>query len=121
MPAEQGQLLRAAEPDQGVLKVRTQRQGDIVELTRSLLGDYGKAVEDLHRRRQDPKIENASVDRTDTATITGPNEVTEYKVRVGGDLLDELRFGECSLKCPNGTIERTLQNSVDHTIRFKTK
>ena len=36
---------------------------------------------------------------------------------VGGDR----RFGECSLKCPYGTTECTLQNFFDHTRRFKTK
>ena len=37
VPAEQGQLPQASEPDQGVLKVKTQRQGDTVEFTHSLL------------------------------------------------------------------------------------
>ena len=41
----------------------------------------------------------------------------EYKVRVGGERLDEWRFG---LKWQNGTTERTLQNTVDHTRQFKT-
>ena len=50
---EEGQLLQAAEPDQCVLKVKTQRQGDIVEFTHSLLGVNGKAADDLHRRRRD--------------------------------------------------------------------
>ena len=49
LSAEQGQLLRAAEPDQCVLKVKTQRQSDTVESTHSLLGVYGKAADDLHR------------------------------------------------------------------------
>ena len=125
VPADQGQLLRAAEPDQGVLKVKTQRQGDTVEFTRSLLGDHGEAADDLHRRQQDPEEENASVDRTDIATMTGPNEVTEYKVRVDGDRLDEWRYGRCSLKCQTGATERILQNTVDHTkvfaLRFGSK
>ena len=49
-PAEEGQLLRAAEHDQGVLKVKTQRQGDTVEFTRPLLGECGEAADDPHRR-----------------------------------------------------------------------
>ena len=48
---EQGQLLRTAEPDQCVLKVKTQRQRDTVEFTHSLLGVNGKAADDPHRRR----------------------------------------------------------------------
>ena len=55
VPAEQGQLLRAAGADHGVLKVRTQRLRNTVELTRSPLGDCGEAVDDLLRRRQDPE------------------------------------------------------------------
>ena len=41
---EQGQLLRAAESDQCLLKVKTQRQRDTVEFTHSLLGVNGKAA-----------------------------------------------------------------------------
>ena len=44
MHVEQGQLLRAAESDQCVLKVKTQRQRDTVEFTHSLLGVNGKAA-----------------------------------------------------------------------------
>ena len=62
MSVEQGQLLQAAEPDQCVLKVKTQRQGDIVEFTHSLLGVNGKAADDLHRRRRDSDLEDASSD-----------------------------------------------------------
>ena len=29
--------------------------------------------------------------------VIGPNEVTEYRVHVGDDGLDGLRFGACSL------------------------
>ena len=68
---EQGQLLRAAEPDQGVLKVKTQRQRDTVEFTHSLLGVDGEAADDLHWRRQDSDLGDASPDRTDIATETG--------------------------------------------------
>ena len=46
---EQGQLLRAAEPDRCVLKVKTQRQRDTVEFTHSLLGVNGKIADDPHR------------------------------------------------------------------------
>ena len=67
MPVEQGQLLRAAEPDQRVLKVKTQRQRDTVEFTHSLLGVIGEAAADLHRRRQGSDLEDASFDRTDIA------------------------------------------------------
>ena len=41
---EQVQQLRAAEPDQCVLKVKTQRQRDTVEFTHSLLGVIGEAA-----------------------------------------------------------------------------
>ena len=68
---EQGQLLRAAEPDQSVLKVKTQRQRDTVEFTHSLLGVNGEGADDLHRRRQDSNLEDASSDRTDIAAETG--------------------------------------------------
>ena len=55
---EQGQLLRAAEPDQCFFfKVKTQRQSDTVEFTHSLLCVFGKAADDLHRRRQDSELE----------------------------------------------------------------
>ena len=40
---EQGQLLRAAEPHQCVLKMKAQRQRDTVEFTHSLLGVNGAA------------------------------------------------------------------------------
>ena len=68
---EQGQLLRAAEPDQCVLNVKTPRQSDTVEFTHSLLGVCGKAADDLHRRRQDSDLEDASFDQTDIAAETG--------------------------------------------------
>ena len=76
---------------------------------------YGESLDDLHRRRQDPDLENVSVDRADIAAMTGPNEVTEYRVRVGDDRLDEWRFGACILKCQNETTERALQNIDDLT------
>ena len=68
---EQGQLLRAAEPDHCVLKVKTPRQSDTVEFTHSLLGLCGKAADDLHRRRQDSDLEDATFARTDIAAETG--------------------------------------------------
>ena len=98
---EQGQLLRAAEPDQCVLKVKTQRQRDTVEFTHSLMGVNGEAADDPHRRRQDSDLEDASSGRSDVAAetgidkvlenhnkgsvtaMTGLNEVTVYTVRVG--------------------------------------
>ena len=52
--------------------------------------------------------------------MTGPNEVTEYKVRVGCDRLDEWRIGVCSLRCQDETAEIALQNTVDRTRRVKT-
>ena len=52
VPAEQGQLPRAAEPHQGVIEVKTQRQRDTNEFTGSLLGAYGEAADDLHRPHQ---------------------------------------------------------------------
>ena len=69
---------------------------------------YGEAADDLHRRRQDSDLEDASYDRTDiaaeagmdkvlvnhkhesVAAMTRPNEVTEYMVAIGwmsGDLV----------------------------------
>ena len=41
---EQGHLLRAAEPDQCVLKAKSRRQKDTVEFTHSLLGVNGEAA-----------------------------------------------------------------------------
>ena len=79
----------------------------------------GEAADDLHRRRQNPDLENASVDRTDIAAMTGPNEVTEYRVRFGCDRLDEWRFDACSLKCQNETTELALQNTFDLARRVK--
>ena len=126
---EQGQLLRAAEPDQCVLKVKTQRQRDTVEFTHSLLGVKGRVADDLHRQQQDSDLEDAPSDRTDIAVesgrdkvlvnhdhgsvtaMTGPNEVTVYTVRVGCDRLDEWRSGVCSLKGQNETAEITLLNT----------
>ena len=133
---EQGQLLRAAEPDQCALKVETQQQRDTVEFTHSLLGEW-KSPGDPHRRRQDSDLEDASFDRTVFAAeagmdkflvnhyngavaVTGPKEVSEYTVRVGWDRLDEWRSGVCSLKCLNETPETTLLNTVDRTRRVKT-
>ena len=56
---QQGQLLRAAEPDQGVLKMETRRQRGTVEFTHSLRGVYGKDADDLHLRHQDSDLEDA--------------------------------------------------------------
>ena len=123
---DQGQLLQAVEPDQGVLKVKTQRQIVILEFTHSLQSSwctacvYGKAADDPHRRRQDSDLEDASFERTDIAAVTEPNDVTEYMVRVSCDRSDEWRFGVCCLKCQNETAEITLQNTVDTTRRVKT-
>ena len=52
---EQGQLLRAAKPDQYAL--------------------YEKAADDPHRRRQDSDLEDASYYRTDTAGEAGIDKV----------------------------------------------
>ena len=141
---EQGQQLGAAEPDQCVLNVKTQRQRDTVEFTHSLLSSwcaacvFGKAADDLHRRRQDSDLEDASSDRTDIAAetgiekvlmnhdhgsvtaMTGPNEVTVYTVRVDCERLDEWRSGVCSLKCQNETAEITSLNTIVTTRRVKT-
>ena len=124
---EQGQLLRADEPDQCVLKVKNKAtEREILEFTHLLLGSrytacvYVEAAGDLHRRRQGPDLENASVDRTDVAAMTRPNEVTEYRVRVGCDRLDEWRLGVCSIECQNEPGESTLQNTVDQTRQVKT-
>ena len=61
----------AAKPDQGELKMEIQRQKDTVESTRPLLGVYAKDADDLHRRRQDSDLEDASLDRMEIATETG--------------------------------------------------
>ena len=138
--AEQGQLLRAAEPDQCVLKVKTQRQRDTVEFTHSLLGVNGKAADDPHRRRQDARdsgLDVASCNHCDisaevrifnkklkfkvlvshrsgaVAALEDPKDVAEHTVRVGCDRLNEWRSGVCSLKGPNETAEITLLNTVD--------
>ena len=68
---EQGQPLRATEPDQCVLKVKakpiperpTQRQRDILELTHTSVSlcpvcVYEEAADDPHRRRQDSELED---------------------------------------------------------------
>ena len=73
----------------------------------------GEAADDLHRRRQDSELEDASFDRTDIAAVTKPKDVS-------CDRLDEWRFGVCSLKCQNETAEIALQNTVDRTRRVKT-
>ena len=120
VPVEQEQLLRAAEPDQCVLNVKTQRQRYTVEFAHSLLGVNGQAVDDLHRRRQDSDLEDASFDRTDVAAVTEQKEVTLYTVRVGCERFEMWRFGVRSLTCQNETADITLQNTVDRTRRVKT-
>ena len=117
---EQEQLLRAAEPDQCILNVQTQRQRYTVQFTHSLLGVNGEAADDLHRRRQDSDLEDASFDRTDVAAVTEPKEVTLYTVRVGCERFEMWRFGVRSLKCQNETAHITLLNTVDRTRRVKT-
>ena len=117
---EQEQLLRAAEPDQCILNVKTQRQRYTVEFAHSLLGVNGEAADDLHRRRQDSDPEDASFDRTDVAAVTEPKEVTLYTVRVGCERLEMWRFGVRSLKCQNETADITSLNTVDRTRRVKT-
>ena len=93
---------------------------------------YGKDADDLHRRQQDPDLEDASLDRIEIAAearmdkvlvihnngavaVTGPKDVTEYTVRVGRDTLDEWRFGVYRIECQNERGESTLQNTVDQT------
>ena len=85
---EQGQPLRAAQPDQCVLKVKakpilempTQRQRGILEVTHLLPGSwytacvYGEAADDPHRRREDSELEDASFDHADIAA-EGQQEV----------------------------------------------
>ena len=122
---EQGQPLRAAEPHQCVLRVKTQRQRVILEFTHSLLSSwcaacvYGKAADDLHRRRRDSDLEDALFERTEMAAVTEPRDVTEYLVRVSGDRLDVWRFGVCSLKGQSETAASTLHDIVDTTRRAK--
>ena len=121
---EQGQLLRAAEPDQCGLKVKTQRQRDTVEFTHKLLGVNGKAADDPQRRRQEARdfgLDVASFDHCDisaevgminkklkfevlvshrggaVAELEGPKDVTECTVRIGCDRLDKWKSGVCSL------------------------
>ena len=101
---EQGQILQAVEPDQGGLKLKTQRQRVMLEFTHSLLSSwciacvYGKAADDLHRQQRDSDLEDALFERTDMGAVTEPKDVTEYMVRVSCD-----RFGVCSLKGQNVT------------------
>ena len=111
---------------------KTRRQRDSVEFTHSLRDVYGKAADDLHRRQQDPDLEDASLDRIEIAAearmdkvlvihnngavaVTGPIKVTEHTVRVCRDGLDEWRFGVCRIECQNERGESTLQNTVDQT------
>ena len=97
----QGQQLQAVEPDQGVLQVKTQRTASCSRvhtlaaefLVYSMHVCMGKAADDLHRRRRDPHLEDASFQRTDIASVTEPKDVTEYMVRVSCDRLDVWRFG----------------------------
>ena len=155
---EQGQILRAAEPDRYVLGVKTkpipemptQRQRDVLELTRLLPVSwysacvYEKDADDRHRRRQDSKLEDASGDHVDiadedgmvnsrlrfkvlvnhndrsVAAMAGPRDVTENTVRVVCDWLETWRIGVCSLTCPNETAESTSQNAIDRTRRVET-
>ena len=117
---EQEQLLRAAEPDQCVFNVKTQRQRYLVEFTHSLLGVTGEVADDLHRRRQDSDLEDASFDRTDVAAVTEPKEVTLCTVRFGCERFEMWRFGVRSLKCQNETADITSLNTVDWTRRNKT-
>ena len=83
---EQGQLLRAAEPDQCVLKVTTQQQRDIVEFTHPLLGVSGKAADDPHWRRQDERdsgLDVASIDHCDMSAEVGMfNKKLKFKFLV---------------------------------------
>ena len=83
---EQGQLLRASEPDQCVLKVKTEPQRDTVEFTHSLLGVNGKAADDLRRRRQDVRdsgLDVASLDHCDISAEVGMfNKKLKFKVLV---------------------------------------
>ena len=111
---------------QGVLKVKTQRQRVLLEFIHSLLSSwytacgYGKAADDLHRRRRDSDLQDALFERTDMAAVTQPKDVTEYKVRVSCDRLDVWRFGVCSLKGQNETAAITLHDTDDTTRRAKT-
>ena len=94
---EQGQLLRAAKPDQCVLKVKakpipempTQRQRGILELTHLLPGSwyracgYGWVADDPHRRRQGSELETTSCDHADIAAeIEMANKRLRFKVLV---------------------------------------
>ena len=54
---------------------------------------YGKAVDDLHKRRRDSNLDDAFFERTDMAAVTEPKDATEYMVRVSCDRLDVSRFG----------------------------
>ena len=94
---EQGQQLRGVEPDQEIMKVKTQRQRVILEFTHSLLSSwcavcvYGKAADDLHRQRRGSDLEHALFEGADVAAVTEPKDVTEYMVRVSCG-----RFGVCT-------------------------
>ena len=54
------------------------------------------------------------------AAMEGPKDVTENMVRVVCGWLETWRFGECTLKCQNGTAEITSKNAVDRTRRVET-
>ena len=93
---EQGQLLRAGEPDQCVLKVKRQRQRDTVEFTQSLLGVNGIAADDPHRRRQDVRdsgLDDASFDHSDISAEVGMfNKKLKFKVLVRVHGTSRLRY-----------------------------
>ena len=128
VPIEQGQPLRAVEPDEWACV-------------------SGKAADDPHRRRQDAKysgLDVASFDRCDiseevgmfnkklkfkvlgshrsgaVAALEHPKDVAEHRVRFVCDMLETWGFGVCVLKCQTEPAERALQNAVVRTRQFKT-
>ena len=81
---------------------------------------YGKAADDIHRRRRDSDLEDGLFERTDMAAVTEPKDTTEYMARVSCGKLDEWRYGVCSLMFQNETAATTLHDTDDTTRRAKT-
>ena len=123
VPIEQGQPLRAVEPDEWALKVKakpipeipTQRQRDIHELTHLSPVPWcpacvsGKAADDLHRRRQDTKDSGLDVDSFDHCDISAEDGMFNKKLKFK-DLLSHRSGVVAALEGPKDVTE--------HVVRF---
>ena len=111
MHVEQGQLVRAAESDQCVLKVKTQRQRDTVEFTHSLLGVNRKAawksdVCSLKGQNETAEITLLSTVATTRRVKTIPRNTSRYSH-------DSLGHFESVAK----EVEKQMRVFISHTWR----